>query len=239
MVARFQFGVFPQSADHRLGIKQVIAHGDQCILRLAGNRFGLAWFLLEADDTPVSVDFYDPKLICIFDSYRQCRNGHIGTFFLMLVNHLTDVHPVDMVGAENSHKPWSVSLDQIQVLINRVGSTLIPILAHAHLGRNRCDEVISQKISGSPPLLQMLQQRLRFELCQNVNRKDAGVYEIGKNKIDNSVAATEWHGRLRPVCRQGIEPLAPPAREDNSQDIHHCTPSTSSRKSCSYKLLYA
>src|SRR5215468_9165249 len=228
MVTRLKRCVLPQSADHRVGIKQVVAHGDQSILRFVGNRLGLAWLLLEADDTPIGVDLDYPKLSCLCDSYRQCRNGDIGAFFLMLVNHLTDVHPVDMVCAENSHKPWSVSLDQIQVLINRVGSTLIPILAHAHLGRHWCDEVIPQKISGSPALFQMLQQGLCFELGQNVDRKDAGVYEIGKNKIDNSITATEGHSRLRPVCCQGIEPLAPPAREDNSQDIHHCTSSTSS-----------
>src|SRR5262252_911594 len=240
MVARLKRCVLPQSADHRVGIKQVVAHGDQSILRFVGNRLGLAWLLLEADDTPIGVDLDYPKLSCLRDSYRQCRNGDIGAFFLMLVNHLTDVHPVDMVCAENSHKSWSVSLDQIQVLINRVGGTLIPILAHAHMGRHRRDEVIPQKISGSPPLFQMFQQRLGFELSQDVDRNDAGVYEIGKNKIDNSIAAPEGYSRFCPVCSQGIEPLAPPAREDNSQDIHHCTSLLPpQRRSCSYKLLYA
>src|SRR5262245_18993555 len=240
MVARLKRCVLPQSADYRVGIKQVVTHGDQSRLRFVGNRLGLAWFLLEADDTPIGVDLDYPKLSCLFDSYRQCRNGYIGAFFLMLVNHLTDVHPVDMVCAENRHKSWSVSLDQIQVLINRVGGTLIPILAHAHLGRHRRDEVIPQKIGRSPPLFQMFQHRLGFELGQDVDRKDAGVYEIGKNKIDNSIAAPEGYSRFCPVCSQGIEPLAPPAREDNSQDIHHCTSLLPpQRRSCSYKLLYA
>jgi hypothetical protein len=62
---------------------------------------------------------------------------------LVLVDHLADVHPVDMVCAEDSHKPGFVSLNQVQVLIDRVGGALVPILAHAHLGRNRRDKVIS------------------------------------------------------------------------------------------------
>src|SRR5882724_2707072 len=146
-----------------------------------------------------------------------------------------------MVCAEDSHKPGSVSLNQVQVLINRVSGALVPILAHTHLSRNRRDKVISEKISGSPALVQMLQQRLRFELGQNIDRKDTGVHEVGEDKIDNSIPASERHGGLRSVCRQGVETLAPAAGEDNSQDIHHCTSILlpPQRKSCSYRLLYA
>src|SRR5262245_5619991 len=128
-----------------------------------------------------------------------------------------------MVRAKDSNEFGSVPLNQVQVLINGVGGALIPILTHAHLGRNGRDKVIAKEIRGAPYLFEMLQQRLRLELGQNINGKDAGVHKIGKHKVNNSVPASKRHSGLGSVCRQGIETLAPATREDNAQDVHHRT----------------
>jgi hypothetical protein len=42
------------------------------------------------------------------------------------IYHLRDVHSVDVIRSENSNNIRRRLLDQIDVLINRIGSTLIP-----------------------------------------------------------------------------------------------------------------
>jgi len=57
----------------------------------------LARFLVEADDTPIGVDFYYPKLLASSILTGNAATVTSAAFFLVLVDHLADVHPVDMV----------------------------------------------------------------------------------------------------------------------------------------------
>ena len=52
-------------------------------------------------------------------------------FGLVELDHLADVHAVDVVGAEDGHHVRVGLLDQIDILKNRVGRAAIPGLARA------------------------------------------------------------------------------------------------------------
>ena len=88
----------------------------------------------------------------------------------MVIDHLPDIHPVDVIGAENRHELGIVSVDEIQVLVDGIRSALIPVSSHPHLRRYWRDKMFTQKIGGAPPLLQMLEQRLGFELSEHIDR---------------------------------------------------------------------
>ena len=56
---------------------------------------------------------------------------------MMELDHLRDIHPIDVIGAEDCHQVGLVVFDEIKILVDGVGGTLIPTLAETHLGRHR------------------------------------------------------------------------------------------------------
>ena len=152
---------------------------------------GFFRFFFEADDAPLVVDFHDAKLGCVRHFYRQRGHGYVRAVFLMIVDHLADIHAIDMVGAENRNQLGIVPLDQKQILVTRVGGALVPIGAEAHLRRHRRDKVIAEEVGGAPAAIEMFEQGLRSELGENIKRQDTGVDEIRQDEIDDSIPAAE------------------------------------------------
>ena len=62
----------------------------------------------------------------------------------MEVDHLGDVHAVDMVGPEHQNQIRVLVCDQMQVLAHRVGRALEPVRALAHLRRDDRDETVRE-----------------------------------------------------------------------------------------------
>ena len=81
MVARFSPGVFQQGLNHRVGIKQIVAHGDECGLRLAGNRFRPARFFFETDDTQSGSTAITPNGVASSILTGNLRMTSVGIFF--------------------------------------------------------------------------------------------------------------------------------------------------------------
>ena len=59
---------------------------------------------LEADDAFILVHFDDAKAARRLDGYRQGSYRSLRPLEQMKVDHLIDVHPIDMVGAKHDHK---------------------------------------------------------------------------------------------------------------------------------------
>ena len=78
----------------------------------------------------------------------------------MEVEHLIDVHPVDVVGAEDRDDVGAEVVDEVQVLQDRVRRAAIPRGAEAHLRRHHGDEGVGENAGGPPGQPQMLDQRL-------------------------------------------------------------------------------
>src|SRR5579875_3823407 len=88
----------------------------------------------------------------------------------MEFNHLAYVHAVDMIGAEHRHQIRGIVVNQIKVLKNCVCRSLIPTLPHPHLCGNGDDEMVTNDTAQLPTVFEMLDQRLRPPLDQDVNR---------------------------------------------------------------------
>lgn len=64
----------------------------------------------------------------------------------MKVDHVTDVHTIDMIGAEDNYEVLIKIIHQIKVLEDRVSRAAVPGLAGGtHLCRYRDDELVLQQ----------------------------------------------------------------------------------------------
>ena len=72
--------------------------------------------------------------------------------------HLGIVHRIDMIAAQNQHIVRFVSVDDIQVLVDRIGGTLVPLRPKALLRRYDLDELADLRAHEAPGALQVADQ---------------------------------------------------------------------------------
>ena len=138
----------------------------------------------------------------------------------MEVNHLADVHAVDVVRAEDRHEVRIEVLDQVHVLVDRVRRALVPFaFAGLHLGGHRDDEVAALLgVREVPAVDDVFHQALGFELGQDENAVDAAVHEIAQHEVDDAVFAAERDGGFRALVGQGSQTGPFAAGEDHGQN---------------------
>ena len=153
--------------------------------------------------------------------HRDGRDGRLRALVHVELQHLADVHAVDVVGAEDHHEVRIGLFNQVDVLIDGVGGAAIPVLAgRAHLRRHRNDEVLLQQAAHFPAVAQVLQQALALELDQHVGGIDPGVDQVAEHEIDNAIAAAERHRRLGAFLGERIEPGPFASRQHESQNAN-------------------
>ncbi len=150
--------------------------------------------------------------------YGDGGHRHLGALLHVVLDHAHDVHAVDVIAAEDRHHVRVGLLHQVDVLVNRVRSALVPGLAgRAHLRRHGDDELRFQQAAELPALAHVLQQRLAAELRQHVDRVDSGVDEITEDEIDNAIFAAEGNRRLSAFLGKRVQPGTLPAGQHDAQ----------------------
>src|SRR5213083_98922 len=85
-----------------------------------------------------------------------------------------------------------------------------------------CGGTTVTKKSGScarPPRdAQVLDERLRFVLDEDVDRRELGVHEVRQHEIDEPEPPAERHRRLGALAGERLEPLALAAGHDHRED---------------------
>ena len=111
----------------------------------------------------------------------------------MEIDHLADVHSVNVVAAEDCDEIRAEVLDQVRVLENRVRSSHIPrLVLGLHLRRDGDDETALHVSAGDVPAVDdVFHQALRLELRKNENTVDSAVDEITEYKVDDPVFPAE------------------------------------------------
>src|SRR5579884_3923784 len=174
-----------------------------------GNGGRIGALLVECNDATVLIHFDDAELAR--ELLLDGDGGHRDFRALLHVklDHLPDIHPVDMIGAENGDNVRVRLLDQVNVLPDRVSGSAIPVLAgRAHLRGDGNYEMIPQQSGNVPAFPQMLKQGLTLELDQHIYRVNAGVDEVAENEIDDAITTAERHGRFGPFLGEGVESRA-------------------------------
>src|SRR5207253_2773759 len=132
----------------------------------------IARLLRETEDAQTGVYLNHAELIGIFDRHGQGCDAYSRLAIEVEFDHLTDIHPVDVVGAKDRDKVGLEVVDEVEVLEDCVGGTLIPVLAEAHLRRDGQDELVMHDVAELPAVLEMLDEGLRAPLHQDVDGKD-------------------------------------------------------------------
>jgi hypothetical protein len=90
--------------------------------------------------------------------------------------------------------------DGINVLVNRVGRALIPLIAHPLHGRQDLHELVDLTPQNVPAFADVPVERERLVLGKDVNAPQVGVQAIGKRDVDDAVDTAERNCGLGPVA---------------------------------------
>ena len=137
----------------------------------------------------------------------------------MEMHHLAHIHAVNVVGAEDGDQGRVVLDNQVAILEHGVGGALEPFRALAHLRRHDADELARDDVGQHPGAADMLDQRLRLVLHQQVNRMDIGIDEVAEDEVHDAVAPGERYRRFGAFRRQRVEPRAFAAGHDHGKNL--------------------
>ena len=119
----------------------------------------------------------------------------------MLLDHLAEVHAVDVVGADDDHDVGLHVLDDVDRLVDRVGGAEVPVLAEALLRGDRGD-VVAQQRGEAPHLRDVAVQRVGLVLGQHDDVAVIGIHQITQREIDQAEYSAERDGGLRSIAGQ-------------------------------------
>src|SRR5208283_2707934 len=188
-----------EDGDKELGIKNIDAHGGVAMGSLVRRLLGLGGLLLKANDAPILIGFEDTELLGgLSDGDSDGGDGDIGGGIDVLLEHSGVVHLVDMVAGKDEDKLGALAADGVNILINGVGSALVPLLRHAHLRGKHLDEFAEAHQRG-PPGANVAIETEGFVLSKDKNAAERRVDAIRESDINDAVKSAEGDGRLGAV----------------------------------------
>ena len=205
--------VLTQSVDQVLRGEDVVAHRRQdlggivrqalCVLRLLQEVLHDA--VLTVDDTQGGSEL--DRLTDTGDRGRQARLD-------VVVDHLREVHAVDVVRTDDDDVLGRLVVDDVQRLVDGVRAAQVPVGSATLLGRNRRNEVAEQG-GGVPGLRDVAVKGVRLVLSQHDDLEVSGVHDIRQSEIDQTEMTSKRNGRLRAIRRQRHQTLTFTARKNN------------------------
>src|SRR6267154_2759568 len=178
-------------------------------------------FFLESDNAPLLVHLNHAKLLRrLLRGNLNRRDGDVRAGIDMLLQHAAVIHFVDVIARQNEDVLRALAADRINILINRVRRTLIPLLRNAHLRRQYLD-VIAKPGQRRPARANVPVQAQRFVLGQNEDAPQIRIDAIGKRDVDDAIQPAERHRRLRPIARQRPQSFALPSGQEYPNGILH------------------
>ncbi len=152
---------------------------------------GTAGFSVPGHDPMLTIDAEDAEGGGLLQAHGTRGHRDVGARFQVEGQHLADVHPVDVVGAEDGHDVRGEVVDQVQVLQHGIGRAPVPRLARPLLRGHHRDEGVGEDARRAPGHAQVLDEALRSVLHEHVHREEPGVDEVGDDEVDDAVAPPE------------------------------------------------
>jgi hypothetical protein len=115
----------------------------------------------------------------------------------MVGQHQRVVHLVDVVAREDDHVLGLVAVEDVLVLVHRVGGAAVPrLLVDALLRRQQVDELVHLVLQKRPAALQMAQQAVALVLRDDADAAHTRVQAVRQREVDDAELAAEVHRRL-------------------------------------------
>ena len=219
VVVRRLIRVGLERAHEHVGVEDVHAHRCEREVGRSRNRTALLRLLLEPGHALRLVHGDDAEATRLGLRHFDCGERHRGAALLMEPQHPRIVHFVDVIAGEHDQVPRTLARDRIQVLINRIRRSLIPVLAHALLRRQNLDEFSELLRDDAPPHPDVAVERERLVLRGDEHAAQTGVDAVAEDEIDDAVRSAEVHGRLGAFLRQRVQALADAACEHDDEAV--------------------
>lgn len=145
-------------------------------------------------------------------------DGRLGTGLDVRLEHLAEVHPVHVVGADHDDDVGLLVVDEVHALQDRVGGAREPPFAEALLGRHGGHVGVEER-RHPPGLRDVSVEAVRLVLRQHHDLPQPGVDEVRDREVDESVLSAEGHCGFRSIGRERHEALALAAGEDDPEDL--------------------
>jgi len=206
--------------DEDVGGEDVVAHAGEDLVRAVRESLGVRRLLAEGRDLcrVLVVDLDDSELVGHVDRLADGRHGHARARLDVLVDHLGEVHPVDVVSAHDDDDVRLLVGDGVEALVDRVGAAEVPVLVDPLLGRNGC-HVVAEHRRHPPGLGDMAVQAVRLVLREHDDLEVTGVHDVGEREVDEAIDPAERHRRLGAVARQRHQPLSLPTGQDDCEHL--------------------
>src|SRR5579871_2372514 len=150
--------------------------------------------------------------------HLETADRNVGSRLDMLLQHDLVVHFVNMVASQQDDKPAAVPFDNVDVLIDRVGSPRIPHRLRDALARGQDIEAfVALGAKEIPAHLKVTNEAVSLVLRCNRDPADARIQGVRESEIDNPRLPAEIDGRFGPPVSQLQKPAAAAARENESQ----------------------
>ena len=194
------------------------------LIDVAGHGPGLPRLLEEVGDAVLLVGLEDAELADLAQRHRDGAHREVGVPLQVEADHLPVVHLVDVVAGEDQDVPRLLLLDGVDVLVERVGGALVPVLVDPLLGRQHVHVLVQLGAEEVPADAEVAVESAGLVLGQHEDAAEVAVDAVGQGEVDDAVQAAERHGRLGPVARQRLQarPLSP--RKDDGEDVSHGFP---------------
>ncbi len=131
-----------------------------------------------------------------------------------MLQHQPIIHFVDMVAGKDEHVLRLLGADRVNVLVNRIGRSHVPVGADPLHGRQNFNE-LAQFLGhdAGPAFAYVAIERERLVLGEDVDPAQVGIDAVGKGDIDDAVSPAERHCGFRPITRQREKPFTRSPRQ--------------------------
>jgi len=217
------FGVLDEFGQEDVGVEEIDTHGDIDHVGVEGGAdFGLLGFFFEADDLAGAAYFDDTEGGDLGGRDGQSGDGDVGVGVDVALHHESVVHLVNVVAGEDEDILWFFGADGVDVLVDGIGSALVPGLGDALHRREDLDE-FAELVGDdrAPALPDMAVEGERFVLGEDVDVAEVGVDAVGESDVDDAVLAGEGYGRLGAIAGEWEEAVAGTTGKQDAKRISH------------------
>ena len=212
------FGTLQEFAHQELARKDIVAHAGEAVAGIAGHFLRILRLFFETDHAIVGVHFDNAEFARLGNRHRNSGNREQSCTGKVEINHLVDVHLIDMVATENRHEVRAFVSNEVNVLENGVGRSLVPVIARTHLGGNEVHVLVEACVQ-VPCRRNMLVQGIALKLREHLDFEDAGVDEVVQNKVNDTVSSAKVNSRFCAVAGEGLQTAALAASHNHTQNI--------------------
>ena len=226
--------VVVQQVANDVAVENVDAHGGQVGLAAVGDgelrvhlgrdleriQHGVVLGLFhKAGDALLVVNLHDAEGAGFVARDRQRGDGDVCARFAVLFHDLLEIHPVQLVAAQNQEIIEIVVEEVDQVFADGIGRAFIPGRGGGGLLRRHDFHEAGGKLVEFVRPRNVAVERGGIELGQDVDAAEPRINAVGNRDVHNPVFAGQRHGRFGAVLGQGKEATPLTATHDDAENL--------------------